>query len=114
MGSLHTQEFAEAVARNELQLRTAVMYQLRYNHYPPIPSSMIDPCIIAINAGNDGDFDKIIDLPDGISYRGKDKVYVSGKKVDEQGNPCYAKARQIIGAHHLDEFITYYDDEWED
>jgi hypothetical protein len=63
---------------------------LRANHYPPVPLSMVQPCIEAIDAVNDaGLWDLEIVLPDGISWRGQ----------------FSAPAHAIIEAHHLDAWI---------
>ena len=64
------------------------------NHYPPVPVSMIQPCTDAINAINEGDYEREINLPDGISYRGN----------------TAAPAWSIAEAHHLDAFLEVEDD----
>jgi hypothetical protein len=52
---------------------------------------MVDPCMDAIVAYNDGDTDLSIALPDGVLWRGQDHA------------PAYA----IIEAHHLNDWISY-------
>lgn len=59
------------------------------NHYPPVPLSMVDPCKAAIDAYLDEDWDRLIELPDPIKYRGETK----------------APASAIVDAHHLHPFI---------
>jgi len=73
----------------ELDLEVALGYHLQGNHYPPVPVSMVQPCIDAIDAFYDEDFDREINLPEGISWRGKTS----------------APASAIIDAHHLDPWL---------
>jgi len=68
-----------------LDLETAIGYHLQGNHYPPVPLSMVEPCIEAIDAYYDGDYNKLIEMPSGVSYRGD----------------RYAPASAIIQQHHL-------------
>ena len=77
-----------------IPLESAMTYHLRNNHYPPVPYEMVDPCMDAIVAYNDGDTDLMIDLPGGILYK---------------GSPAGA-AWAIIENHHLGDWI-YYDEE---
>lgn len=73
-----------------LDMETQIGIHLRSNHYPPVPSSMIKPCIEAIDAVNDlGLWDAPIELPEGISWRGQ----------------TYAPASAIIEGHHLNAWI---------
>lgn len=69
----------------DLSLESAIGMHLRGNHYPPVPLSMVQPCIDAIDAAYDEDFDKEIDMPEGVSYKGKTTA------------PAWA----IIEQHHL-------------
>ena len=63
---------------------------LRGNHYPPVPLSMVKPCVEAIDAVNDaGLWNLEIELPEGISWRGLTS----------------APAHAIIEAHHLSAWI---------
>jgi len=86
MGSLQAQEMASLMNQ-----RQAIAWNLQSNHYPPIPLSMVEPCIDAIAAVNDGDADRLIDLPAGIVWRGKKE----------------APARAIVEAHHLHAWVDY-------
>lgn len=85
MGALSAMDMAEQV-----DIRTALAWHLQYNHYPPIPVSMVDTCIAAIDACNDGVWNEDIDLPAGVYYKGRDTA------------PAWAIAEQ----HHLDPWIT--------
>jgi hypothetical protein len=72
-----------------LDLETAIGYHLRANHYPPVPLSMVEPCIDAIDAYWNEDYNKMIEMPEGVSYRGSK----------------YAPASAIVEQHHLDAWL---------
>lgn len=77
MGGMHAMEYAESVESGELKLRTALLQHLQYNHYPPVPAEMVDPCIRAINKANAGEWDAKVRMPKGITYKGKTLAPVS-------------------------------------
>ena len=83
------------IAGSELTLEQSITYHLRGNHYPPIPLSMVEPCIKAIQNANTGVWSKMIDLPEGILFRGVTK----------------ASVYDIIQAHHLEAWLSTDDDE---
>jgi hypothetical protein len=89
MGSTLARELAEGDFG--LDLRAQITIQLRGNHYPPVPYEMVDPCMDAIVAYNDGDTDLPIALPSPIKWKGQD----------------HAPAHAIIEAHHLSDWISY-------
>jgi hypothetical protein len=61
-----------------LGLETQMTIHLTSNHYPPAPTIMIAPCIEAIDAVNTyGDWDKVIKLPPGVSWKGMSEVGAS-------------------------------------
>jgi hypothetical protein len=68
-----------------IALETAITIQLRHNHYPPVPVTMVTPCIRAIEACNDGEADLRIELPEGVLWRGQ----------------TTAPAHAIVESHHL-------------
>jgi len=61
---------AQTIA-DELSLEAGLAYHLQGNHYPPVPVAMVQPCIDAIDAYYEEDFDREINLPEGISWRGQ-------------------------------------------
>jgi (2Fe-2S) ferredoxin len=69
----------------------AIAIQLQSNHYPPVPLSMVQACMDAIDACNIGENGTLIDLPDGVSYRGENR----------------APAHAIVTSHHLEPWIDY-------
>lgn len=72
-----------------MPLEQALHYHLTVNHYPPVPTKMIPVCIEAIEAMNDEDYSREIDLPAGVSYKGL----------------TTAPACAIVDAHHLDAWL---------
>jgi hypothetical protein len=87
--------FAHDLANGDLDLSTAIGIHLSANHYPPVPSSMVMPCIEAIEAYNELDSDREIAMPEGVSYKGRNTA------------PAWA----IVEQHHLDAWI-YESDEY--
>ena len=73
---------------------SALRWHLTNNHCPPVPLSMLEACKNAIEACNDDDGQRQIQLPEGVSWRGHDT--------------CTAWA--IIEGHHLESFIASDDD----
>jgi hypothetical protein len=94
MGSITAIGLADSV----LDLETQILYHLKGNHYPPVPSEMVTPCIEAIDAAYDEDFDKMIDMP-----------MVGDFQILYKGNKS-APASAIIEQHHLDFWLPEYDD----
>lgn len=70
-------------------LEQSIGYHLQGNHYPPVPLSMVQPCINAIDAFYDEDYDRMIVLPEGVLWKGRDQ----------------APASAIVEAHHLDAWL---------
>ena len=85
-----------------LDLETQLLYHLRGNHYPPVPAEMVAPCIEAIDAAYDEDFDRMIEMPK-----------VGDFQILYKGNTT-APAWAIIEQHHLNTFIDPVDDYNED
>lgn len=74
MGATQAMGFAEAVEDGTVDLRQAIGWHFSVNHFPPVPSSMIDPAIEAIEAVRDEEPDRMIDLPEPVRYRGVDQA----------------------------------------
>jgi hypothetical protein len=93
MGSNMANEMASGVLEDmgiHIPIEKQIAIHLSSNHYPPVPSFMVAPCIQAIDAVNDaGLWDLPIKLPEGISWRGSD----------------LAPASAIIEAHHLEAWL---------
>ena len=81
--------FATDLADGQLDLSTAIGIHLSANHYPPVPSSMVLPCIEALEAYWEDEIDREIKMPEGVSYKGLDTA------------PAWA----IIEQHHLEAWL---------
>jgi hypothetical protein len=90
MGSNTAQDLAE----NVIDIRQSIGYHLRGNHYPPVPLTMVEPCVEAIYAVSDGDTHKSIQLPEGVFWKGYPTA------------PAYA----IVEQHHLEPWCDTYHD----
>lgn len=83
--------FAHDLANEDfgLSLEQAVSIHLTANHYPPVPSFMVPVAVKAIEHANGGEWDGVLDLPEGVSWRGETSAPVDA----------------IIEAFHLDAFV---------
>lgn len=70
-------------------LEVALTWHLQSNHYPPLPTSLIPTCIAAIDAFQDEDYERAIELPEGIFWKGQKE----------------APASAIVDGHNLDAFL---------
>lgn len=89
MGHITAMDFADM----DIDIDLALTWHLTSNHYPPVPTSMIEPCKAAIDAYWAGDTDEMIPMPEGVTYRGMNEA------------PAWA----IIDQHHLGAWTTDYD-----
>ena len=76
------------------KLYAAIEYQLTSNFYPPHPRALIGPCVEAVKAAINGEWQKDIPMPEGILY-GQDKQTT-------------AKAITLIDDFRLTELVDYY------
>lgn len=84
MGNLQAMEMA-SLANQDAGLR----WHLQSNHFPPVPLDMLQPCKDAIEAADDGDWDREITLPISVEWRGH----------------ATAPAWAVIEGHHLDAWL---------
>jgi hypothetical protein len=84
---------AEELASGEfrLPLEDQISIHLSGNHYPPVPQSMVQPCIEAIQLCNAEDSGELVDLPEGITWRGESQA------------PAYA----LVEGHHLEPWVEF-------
>jgi hypothetical protein len=75
----------------DLSLEAGLAYHLQANHYPPVPVAMVQPCIDAIDAFYDEDYERLIELPGDITWRGQSS----------------APASAIADAHHLEAWLPH-------
>jgi hypothetical protein len=90
MGSQLARDLA---GTESLTLEEQLYYHLTSNFYPPIPSSMVQPCLDAIDAFYDDALDRAIALPEGITYRGS----------------AHAPAGALLEQHRLEPWLEYED-----
>ena len=95
MGSVTAIGLADSV----LDLETQLAYHLQGNHYPPVPLSMVQPCIDAIDAYYDEDYERFIAMP----MVGDFQILYKGM--------THAPARAIVEQHHLEWFINPADED---
>ena len=84
-----------------LSMEDSIRIHLQSNHYPPVPSSMVQPCIEAIDAYWEDDYNRLIEMPEGVTWRGE----------------TYAPAYAVIESHHLEAWCSedeYLDEESSD
>jgi hypothetical protein len=74
---------------DELDLEQGIAYHLQGNHYPPVPLCMVTPCIEAIDAYWADDTSRLIEMPEGVSYKGQ----------------THAPAWAIVEQHHLSAWL---------
>lgn len=89
MGRLQAEAMAEYAMEASIPFETQIEWHLRANHYPPVSNTMVPVCIEAIDEANEGNWDKLITLPSGVSYKGLTEA------------PVHA----IVEQHHLDTWI---------
>ena len=85
-----------AIGELEMTMEDQIGIHLRSNFYPPIPLSMVQHCVVAINAYWNEDYLAEIEVPEGVQWRGS----------------TFAPASAIVEGHRLDGFVMQ--DEWED
>jgi hypothetical protein len=90
MGSNLSTELNDKDLFPDLSLEQSITIQLRSNHYPPVPYSMVPVCIEAIKNYNDGHHGEPVELPEGVTWRGD----------------TIAPSWAIIESHHLENWIN--------
>lgn len=73
MGANFAHEMADgtlAALGIELTLKQQIGIHLQSNFFPPVPGSMVTPCIEAIDAYWEEETDRLIELPEGVAWRG--------------------------------------------
>jgi hypothetical protein len=90
---------AISISETDITLEQQIAWHLQGNHYPPIPTTMVQPCIDAIDAYNQNNGNLEIEMPEGVFYKGNTTA------------PAWA----IIDQHHLSAWCydeDYIDDAW--
>jgi hypothetical protein len=86
MGYLRALEFA---SEEYVPKALGIELHLRTNLYPPVPASMVQACLDAIDAVVEDDIERLIELPKPVTWRGQEVA------------PAFA----IVDAHRLDAFV---------
>lgn len=71
MGHLQASEMANMIEGGAISLREALGWHLQYNHYPPLPKSLIGVAERAIDKANQGEWDAKLVLPKGCTVNGR-------------------------------------------
>lgn len=77
MGNRTSEYLAEAVSQG-FDLEAVLTGHFRINHYPPLPTSLIDVAVKIIRGVNSDelDYQDNVTLPDGVLYRGQSEAPV--------------------------------------
>ena len=98
MGTTGALGMKESVDNGWIKMEQALIWQLRCNHYPPLPMSLLATCKKAIQYANEGRWNVRVRLPEGILAKGGYKTMPTWKVVES----C-----------HLDSFINGQDEDYE-
>jgi hypothetical protein len=79
----------ELASMDTMSMEQQINLHLQYNFYPPVPSSMVQACVEAINAYWNDDIYAEIEMPQGVEYRGSN----------------FAPAHAIIEQHRLGSWL---------
>lgn len=90
MGRMFADDLAHLADDDAIDVGMALSLHLTTNHYPPVPTSMVPVCEQAIGFANSEDYEALVDLPDGVTWKGEEQA------------PTWA----IVESFHLDSFIT--------
>jgi hypothetical protein len=71
MGSMFVEGLKEL---GDIELEDMVSLHFASNVYPPIPQFMVQSAVAAIQACNKGDYNEVIQLPMGVTYRDSEFV----------------------------------------
>lgn len=74
-----------------------IEWHLTNNHWPAVPVSLVPVCALAIERAKLDEWDAVLMLPDGVTYRGMATV----------------TAATIIDSFHLQDFVEIDDDDEE-
>lgn len=61
---------AEVISELDMPLQRQIEIHLSNNFYPPIPRFMAQACVDALNAYWEQDINRMIDMPEGVLYKG--------------------------------------------
>lgn len=96
------------IATTDLSMKQQLEWHLQGNHYPPVPTEMVEACLDAIDAYWEDDLDRHVDLPIAGLDRNGDPFQITWR------GETWAPAREIIINHHLDAWCSEDEDTDED
>ena len=90
MGKVQAQDIKDSGDEFFVSIRGQLKIHLAANHYPPVPIEMVPVCLSAIDACNDDDYLREIELPPGVLWRQQKVV----------------PANAVIDSFHLDAWVA--------
>jgi hypothetical protein len=75
MGNATAQSLQDDLLDLDLEQQISLHFQV--NCYPPIPQQMLPTAIEALDNAYEGEWKKMISLPEGVTFRGYDEVSTS-------------------------------------
>ena len=85
---------AVAISELDIPLKEQIEIHLVSNFYPPIPRWMAQTCVDALNAYWEQDTKRMIDMPNGVTYKGSTSA------------PAWA----VVEQHKLDTWLNEEED----
>ena len=107
MGNLNAQAFGDAVAMGDVDLRAALSWHLRANHYPPLPEAYVEVAEQAIDAANEGRWDDFLSLPQAVL----DSGVVPRAAIEDDGHTVITVAT-AVEIMHLNGFLDLGEDDY--
>lgn len=91
---------AIGIAATDMSLESKVSWHFQSNCYPPVPQFMVPIAVEAVRQAVEGNWDEVLELPEGVAYRNQPEVSVG----------------DIVDSLHLGAFVEaeLWDDEQED
>lgn len=80
---------ALGMAESDISLESKVSWHFQSNCYPPVPQFMVPIAVEAVMLAVEGNWDEVLELPEGVSYRDQSEVSVGA----------------IVDSLHLDAFV---------
>lgn len=115
MGRLGALGFAEQVGEGNVSLVTALSWHLTSNHYPPHPAFMVPLAVAAVEAGQDEDWDRELELPKACAEHRV--ILDESNRAEHEGHETESvvewrdrtdglvRAGDVIESFHLDSFL---------
>lgn len=102
MGSLHAEEFADAVRSGSIGLRMALSFHIRTNFYPPLPNEYVDVAIEALD---------LIATEDGGDVELPNVEILPRQAYKDDGGKWWCDAWTLVQILHLEAFAEIDEEE---